>query len=216
MDKEAADALAQTLVAQIPREFCVALDEGFRAAAKRAYTEAASRDEGHRSSALGQGRHFQQNEAFALALDASGIRRNAIKGNGIIVGDLAPLYLARFSIANPTWNRVRKSAQRLEMARKNLWLQEIVQPGLFEATQPIEGQITVFFVTAFSGSMKVQPDVPVSIDIVVPDVSLGERLFGESLSAFLARYAEPVKQPDMAHVRLKDVAQRRQTGGSSS
>lgn len=216
MDMEAKGALADALVELIPREFCAALDDGLRAATKRAHAEAAARDEGHRSSVLGQARHFHQNEAFALALDACGIRRNPIKGNGIVVGDLAPAYFARFSISNPTWNRVRRSAQRLKMSRKNLWLQELVQPGLFEASQLIEGQITVFFVSVFSGSLKVQPDAPVSIDIVVPDVTLSERLFSESLTAFLGRYAEPAQQTDIAHVRLKEVAQKRQTGGLTS
>lgn len=215
MDTEAKGALADALVELIPRELCMAIDDGFRSAIKRAFSEAEARDEGHRSSVLGQSRHFYQNEAFALALDTCGVRRNPIKGNGIVVGDLSPLYLARFSIANPTWNRVRKSAQRLEMARKNLWLQELVQPGLFESAQPVDGLITVFFVSIFSGSLKVHPEVPMSIDVVVPDVSLSERLFSEDLTTFLARYAEPAKQFDNAQVKLKEVARERLPTGNS-
>lgn len=213
MNKTVEDNLIQTLVTYLPRDLCMAIEDGLNSASLRAFTDTAQRDVGHRASCLGISRHQQQNEAFALALDSNRIARNPLRGNDIIVGRVGPLLLGRFSVNSSNWNNVRRSQRRLNMAQSNLWLERRVQPELFDQTRPgEEARLAVFFVSVFSGSLAIQPEQPLAIQIAVPDSSLTSRLFCEPLSKFAARFNDAAAQEDKARPRLKKAAEKKNTG----
>ncbi|MFP5336959.1 MAG: hypothetical protein ACLGIW_00430 [Gammaproteobacteria bacterium] len=217
MNKTVEDSLVETLLAHLPRDLCMSLDDGFSSAARRAFSDTAQRHDGHRASCLGIARHQHQNEVFAQALDASSIPRNPLRGNDIIVGQVGPLLLGRFSVSSSTWNNVRRSQRRLNLAQSNLWLERLVQPELFGQIWPVEeARVAVFFVSVFSGSLAVQPEQPLAVQIVVPDSSLTSQLFCEPLSQFAARFALPAPQEDMARPRLKKAAEKTKTGTDGS
>jgi hypothetical protein len=59
-------------------------------------------------------------------------------------------------------------------------------------------------VACFSGSLNVQPESPVSVQIAVPDREMRGWLFREPLGEFVKRYdAEHPVQDDLAKPKLK-------------
>ena len=209
MTLEAEQTIVKALLHHLPQGLCRGLEEGLVAAGERAYSESARRHEGHLTHALGQGRHFHSNEAFAQALDIAGVEHNPLRGNDIIIGQIGSLLLGRFNTNNHKWNSARRSTRRLELASHNQWLERLLQPALF-SEQLSQAHMAVFFVLVFSGSVKVHPERPLSVEIAVMDTTLSERLFSEPLSMFLNRYAQPVEQLDQARVRLKVAVKRQQ------
>lgn len=207
MARQAERLILDALLAHLPQGLCRAVEEGLTAAGERAWLEASKRHEGHRSNALGQARHFHSNEQFALALDTAGVEHNPLCGNGIIVGRVGTLLLGRFATSSRKWDNARRSARRLDLASHNQWLERLVQPGLF-GEQVSGTHMAAFFVSVFSGSVRVQPERPLSIELAVMDTTLKECLFRESMPTFLARYAKPAEQPDLVRVRLKAAAKK--------
>ncbi len=209
MTLEAEQTIVKALLQHLSQGLCRALEEGLFAAGERAYIESARRHEGHLPQALGQARHFHSNEAFAQALDIAGVEHSPLCGNDIIIGQVGSLLLGRFNTNNHKWNGARRSTRRLELASHNKWLERLHQPALF-GEQISHAHMAVFFVSVFSGSVKVQPERPLSVEIAVMDTTLSERLFREPLSMLLNRYAQPVDQLDQVHVRLKAAVKRQQ------
>lgn len=213
MTCEAEETILKTLVTHLPQGLCQGVEEGLVAAGERAWREASRHHEGHLPNALGQARHFHSNEQFALALSTAGVEHNPLCGNDIIVGHIGPLLLGRFATSNRKWVNARRSSRRLDLASHNQWLERLVQPGLF-GEQARGAHIAVFFVSIFSGNIRVQPERPLSVEIAIMDTSLSECLFRESLPAFLSRFAQPAEQPDLVRVRLKAAAKKQQDSQS--
>lgn len=211
MTREAEQTIVRTLQDRLPQGLLTAVQDGLVTAGEKAWAEASRRDPGHLPNALGQARHFHSNESFARALDMAKVAHNPLRGNDIIIAQVDSLLLGRFATSNPKWSNARRSTRRLELAAHNHWLERLFQPGFFD---PPATNVTmaVFFVSVFSGSIAVSPERPLTVEIAVMDTTLKERLFCESLPAFLSRYAEPAAQPDMAQVRLKKAAKKQQDG----
>lgn len=206
---QAEKTIVDALLKHFPKALCHGLEEGLVASGARAYRDSAQRHEGHLPSVLGQARHFHSNEQFALALDMAGVAHNQLRGNDIIIGELGPLLIGRFCTHHCKWNNAKRSKRRLDVASHNQWLERMVQPGLFgeHAKGP---QIAVFLVSVYSSDVRIQPELPLSVEIAVLDTTLSERLFSEPLTSFLGRYAQPADQQDIARVRLKTVVKKQQ------
>lgn len=209
MTREAEQTIVEALLKHLSQGLCLGLQEGLVAAGERAHIETAKRHEGHLPQALGQARHFHSNELFAQALDVAKIEHNPLRGNDIIIGQVGSLLVGRFNTSNRKWDSARRSTRRLELASHNQWLERLVQPGLF-GEQVSGAHIAVFFVSVFSGNVKVHPERPLSVEIAVMDTTLSERLFSEPLAVFLGRYAQPAAQLDLARVRLKASVKKQQ------
>lgn len=209
MTREAEAAIIHGLQENLPQSLLTAVHDGLVTAGEMAWSETSKRDSGHIANALGQARHFHSNESFARALDMSKVPHNPLRGNDIVIGQIGPLLLGRFSTSNPKWSNAPRSTRRRELAAHNAWLERLVQPGFFDP-QITDVRMAVFFVSVFSGSVRVSPERPLSVEIAVMDTKLTERLFCESLPNFTSRYAEPVVQPDLAQVRLKTAAKKQQ------
>ncbi|SCZ64852.1 hypothetical protein [Thiohalomonas denitrificans] len=213
MGLQAEETIVDKLLTHLPHDLCHSIDDGLIVAGERAYRDSAHRHEGHISSFLGQARHFHSNEQFAFALDMAGIEHNPVRGNDIIIGQLGPLLLGRFATSSKTWNNAKRSKRRLDLASHNQWVERLFQPDMFgiPSTGPT---MAVFFVSVFSGSVRVQPERPLSVEISVMNTMLSERLFSEPLTSFVTRYAQPAEQRDIAQVRLKQAVMK--DGKSSS
>lgn len=213
MRRDVEEAIVETILKHLPQSLCHGLEEGLIAAGEMAYIESAKHHEGHLPNVIGQARHFRSNEQFSLSLDVAGIEHNPLRGNDIIIGHIGPLLLGRFNTSNHKWNNAKRSSRRLELANHNRWLEKLIQPSLFGG-QIDNSHIAVFFVSVFSGSIRVRPEAPLSVEIAVMDTTLSEKLFSEPVSVFLQRYAQPVAQPDLAHVRLKVATKKKQSNQS--
>ena len=196
------DAVANLLLSSIPRDFILGVEEGLRAGAQRGYTASIWMHDGHRPSALGQMRHFHMNEEFSNVLEANGANPLPIRGNRIITGRLGIFTLGRFNTSAGLWNNGRRSRTRREMSLANYAVEPLVQANLFEDVRPLT-QATVFFVASFSGSLKIQPETPISIDIAVPDKDMRGWLFREPLHSFATRHHVIINQVDLAVPILK-------------
>ncbi len=191
------DAVAALLMSNIPRDFVLSADELLSAGAKRAWSASAEMHKGHRPSVLGQLRHFHMNEEFSAGLEAAGANPSPIRGNTVVTGTLGIFSIGRFNIKVGVKNNGGRSKTRREMSLANRAVEPLVQPGLFGDVEQIT-QATVFFVGTFGNS-----DVPLSIDIAVPDKNMQGWLFRESLQIFANRYGVVADQPDNAVPKLK-------------
>jgi hypothetical protein len=142
-------------------------------------------------------RHFHMNEDFSNALEAIDAKPSAIRGNAIVTGKLGVFTVGRFNIKAGLWNNGRRSRTRREMSVVNRTVEPLVQPGLFDNAVPIT-QATAFFVATFGNT-----EVPMSVDIAVPDKDMKGWLFREPLSVFENRYHTVAAQRDTAIPTLK-------------
>ncbi len=193
--------IADLLIANIPRDLLMGVEDALQAGAIRGFNASKGMNEGHLSTVLGQMRHFHMNEAFNEALIAANGKPTPIKGNSIVVGQAGLFRLSRFNTSSKLWNNGRRSRFRREMAETNRAIEQLIQPSLFDL-EPIT-QATAFFVASFSGSTKIQPEAPQAIHIAVPDKRMSGWLFKEPLGVFLARYDEVQSQNDTAMPTLK-------------
>jgi hypothetical protein len=197
------DSIPSLLLRHVPRTLVMGIEEALNAGAHRAYAAAKGMDDGHLPHVVGQLRHFHMNEAFQRALAAGDASPSAIVGNGIVKGRAGVFTLARFNIAQGVWINGRRSQTRRQMSLANAALEPLVQTGLFDSyVPPSEG--VAFFVACFSGSLHIQPESPVSIQVAVPDREMRGWLFKEPLQIFVQRY-EPnlTAQADLAKPKLK-------------
>jgi hypothetical protein len=100
------------------------------------------------------------------------------------------------------------------MSYANKAIEPLVQPELFDQyTAPADA--VAFFVACFSGSLHIQPESPVSIQIAVPDREMRGWLFKEPLIAFLQRYEQkPAAQDDLAKPKLKKIKKQGNDGSA--
>jgi hypothetical protein len=203
------DSIADLLIASIPRDLLMGVEDALLAGAMRGFTASKGMDEGHLPTVMGQMRSFHMNEAFNEALRVAGGNPTPIRGNSIVVGRVGVFKLSRFNISAGVWNNGRRSRTRRQMSEANRAIEQLVQPSLFDI-EPITAA-TAFFVACFSGSVRVQPESPQAIHIAVPDREMKGWLFKEPLSTFISRYDVAPQQDDIAVPMLKkDIIERGQ------
>ena len=209
------DTIPGLLVRDLPRSLVLGVEEALEAAALRAYTVAKDMDEGHMPHAVGQMRHFHMSEAFHRALSIGDALPTPIKGNGVVTGRAGIFTVGRFNIPEGLWVNGRRSRTRRQMSLANKSIEPLVQSGLFggyvQATDAV-----AFFVACFSGSLRVHPEGPVSIQIAVPNPHMTGWLFREPLTKYLSRYdtVENAAPEDRAVPKLKKNIGTRKDGTS--
>lgn len=212
------EAIHDLLVKNIPRELVMGLEEAKLVGAQRAFAAARGMDDGHFSNALGQLRHFHMNESFHRALTVAGASPSPLRGNQIVTGKSGIFTLARFNTKYGVWSSGRRSETRKQMSLANAAIEPLVQPGLFSSyVEP--SQAIVFVVACFTGSMHSQPEIPVSIEIAVPDRYMRNWLFREPIDAFIKRYDQQsvAGQDDLAVPKLKkDIGKQQDKDGTGS
>jgi hypothetical protein len=197
------ETIPELLRRNIPRSLVLAIEEAFCVGAQRAYRAAQGMDEGHLPHVVGQLRHFHMNEVFHRALAANNASPCPIRGSGIVSGRTGVFTLARFNAKDKLWNNARRSNTRREMAEANRAIEPLVQPGLFGGYEAPSDAVA-FFVACFAGSLRIQPEGPVSILIAVPDRLMKRWLFREPLDRFIQGYDVPAaRQDDMARPKLR-------------
>lgn len=205
MNQQSPDSIPGLLQRSLPRALVMAVEESLAVGAQRAHAASKGMHEGHLPHVVGQLRHFHMNEAFHRALTMGEASPTAIRGNGIVSGRSGVFTLARFNIPDGFWINGRRSHTRRQMSFANKAIEPLVQPELFDQyIAPADA--VAFFVACFSGSLHIQPESPVSIQIAVPDRHMRGWLFKEPLSAFLQRYEQkPAAQDDLAKPKLKKI-----------
>ena len=182
------EEIASLIVSHISRDVILAIEEALIVGAKRAFNRCNGIHDGHITSALGQMRHFEMNQAFFSTLETHNICSTYLRGNEIVVGKSGMLNIARFTANDDKWNSARRSQARKKLAKCNVQLETLVYPDLF-ADQHIEPSSgTIFFVTCFSGSMENSPDKPIRVQVAVCDSDMKQWLFIEDISKFVDRY----------------------------
>lgn len=212
MKADSDERIAAILLKNLPRDTCMAVREALTAGAARAMRKAAATAEGHRSSVLGQLRHFEMNESFHSALEAANAKPTALVGNRIVTGRAGLVRLARFNIASGLWVNARRSATRLQLARANVAIEQLVQPELFAEPPPVH-EAVVFFAAIFSGSIHHSPEGPLAIEIAVPNRDMTSWIFREPVERFVERFdfgtaTDDAPQPDNARPRLRRIVDR--------
>ena len=204
MAKPTQETIHDLLVRNIPRELVMGLEEAKLVGAQRAYAAARGMDDGHLPSVVGQLRHFHMNESFHRALSVGGASPSPLRGNQIITGRAGIFTLARFNTKYGVWNSGRRSETRKQMSLANAAIEPLVQPELFSDYVPPSDAV-VFLVACFAGSLHVQPETPVSIQIAVPDRNMESWLFREPVDSFVKRYDQKptTAQDDLAMPKLK-------------
>lgn len=211
------DTIDDLLVRNIPRELVMGLEEAKLVGAQRAYAAARGMDDGHLPSVVGQLRHFHMNESFHRALAVGGASPSPLRGNQIVTGRAGIFTLARFNTKYGVWNSGRRSETRKQMSLGNAAIEQLVQPGLFLDYVPLSNAV-VFLVACFAGSLRVQPETPVSIQIAVPDRRMESWLFREPIDLFIKRYDEgpTTAQDDLAMPKLKkNIGKEQDKGGTA-
>lgn len=197
------DSINDLLVRNIPRDLVMGIEEALAAGAQRAFASAKGMENGHLPHVVGQMRHFHMNESFQRALAVGDASPTPIRGNSIVTGRTGVFTLARFNIPEGFWINGRRSHMRRQMSAANKAIEPLVQPELFSSYVPPTDAVA-FFVSCFSGSLRVRPESPLSIQIAVPDRYMKGWLFKEPLDAFIRRYeTKPVAQDDTATPKLK-------------
>ena len=214
MDSSTKETVPDLLVRNIPRTLVMGIEEALAVGAERAYATARGMEDGHLPHVVGQMRHFHMNESFYRALMVAQADPTPIRGNGIVTGRTGVFRLARFNIPEGFWINGRRSQTRRQMSVANKAIEPLVQPELFSIYTPPTDAVA-FFVACFSGSLKVQPESPVSILVAVPDREMKGWLFKEPLNAFLQSYeAKPATQDDLAMPKLKKNIGKRDKDGT--
>lgn len=216
MTNHAEKTIPDLLMRNIPREVIMGIEEALVVGAQRAYVAARGMDDGHLPSVVGQLRHFHMNESFQRALAVNNASPSPIRGNAIVTGQAGAFTLARFNIKEGLWVNGRRSQTRRQMSMANKAIEPLVQPELFAGYEP-PSEAVAFFVACFSGSLHVQPESPVSIQIAVPDRYMQGWLFREPIEMFVMRYDQkPVsQQDDLAMPKLKKNIGKQDKDGTS-
>lgn len=209
------ETIPDLLVKNINRQTVVAIKEALDVGAKRAYIAAHGMNNGHLPHIVGQMRHFHMNETFHQALASANASPTPIRGNSIVTGREGIFTLGRFNIKEGVWINGRRSHTRKQMSMANMAIEPLIQPELFmDYTTP--SNAVVFFVACFAESLHVQPESPLSIQIVVPDRYMKDWLFKESADVFMNRYEQKASiQHDLAIPKLKKDSDKKDKDGTS-
>jgi len=191
-----------TLVQNLTKDLVMGINESLYAGAERAYVRAKHDATGHRSSILGNMRHWCMNEEFYKSLLANGCTPSPLKGNNLVTGKSGIFNIGRINDNNVSWNNLTRAKTRQRLAEHNRFIESLVQPSLFGDPDDIP-TATVFFLARFSGSFSEQPEAPLSIELVVPSHDMRSWLFREDIAQFLTRYDQAISQSDKALPKLK-------------
>jgi len=197
--RSGSESIAELLVRNIPRDLVLAVEDAFQAGAQRAYAASRDSDAGHRRNVLGQLRHFYMNELFHSALEVAGASPSQLRGNEVVAGAVGAVRLGRFNVPQGIWNTASRASSRRIMALANKAVEALVQADFF-VPRIVNINCTAFFAAVFD---HVQPELPISIQIAVPDSQMKGWLFRESTTDFLARYEQASSQADKAIPKLK-------------
>jgi hypothetical protein len=195
------DAIAALLIANVPRDLVMGVEDAFAAGALEAHSMTKGVSKKQRKIALGYMRHIQMNERFSDLLEAADAELVPLQGNRVIVGKAGMCKFSRLNMTTTNWNHASRSTIRRELSEANQAMSELVQPSLFDA-QPVNGG-TFFFIARFSGSLHHHPETPLQIYIAVPTPKMDGWIFREPLNQFLDRYDAAPQQIDNATVKLK-------------
>lgn len=209
------ETIPDLLVKNINLQTVIAIKEALDVGANRAYRAAHGMNNGHLPHIVGQLRHFHMNETFQQALASVNASPTPIRGNNIVTGREGIFTLGRFNIKEGVWINGRRSHTRKQMSMANVAIEPLIQPELFtDYTTP--SNAAVFFVACFAGSLHIQPESPVSIQIAVPDRYMQDWLFKESVDLFINRYEKKASaQHDFAIPKLKkDIGKKGKEGTS--
>ncbi|TQI77959.1 hypothetical protein FHU10_2061 [Serratia fonticola] len=194
--------IADLLLENLPRQLVLGLREALFVGAERAFKAAVSKNRGHRATALGFERYLQMNETTHEVFEANGCEPAKLRGNTIVEGKSGIFKIARENYSDTRWKRLFQSKRKQTLIEDNAAIESIVQPDLF-AEPGIVTRASVFFVSQFSGSLDVQPDAPLSIELVVPSSDRKLWLFHEPIDVFLTRYDKVQAQKDTAFSKFK-------------
>lgn len=195
-------AIQALVTSNLPRELLLAVEDALTAGAARAYAAAVGMDDGHLPHVLGQLRHFHMNEAFHRALASVGASPTAIQGNALVVGRCGIFGLGRFNTPLGVWNLGRRSTIRRQMSQANSVIERLVHPDIFSPSV-VPTEAAAFFVSVFSGSPRVSPDVPQAIYLTVPTKDMRGFVYRENLRVLLDQVDQPSSQVDRAKPQLK-------------
>lgn len=194
--------IPSTLVKELPKDLIMGIYDSLMAGANRAYTRSQYDEAGHKKTILGNMRNWCMNEEFHKSLAAAGCQPSPLKGNQIVVGKCGIINIGRINDNNVAWNNLTRSKTRKDLAAHNRFIEHLVQPSLLDSPEEIP-TATAFFLARFSGSLTVQPESPISIEIVVPSSDMKYWLFNEPVELFLNRYNVIPSQIDKAMAKLK-------------
>lgn len=212
MGSKSDDAVAELLIANLPRDLVMGIEDALTTGGQRAHLATCMMDKGHLAHAFGQVRHFHCNEAFHRALSAGNVHPTPISGNSIVTGVSGIFRLGRFNIPPGMWMNGRRSQTRRQLALANKAIEQLVQPDIF-SEQTVVTEAVAFFVTYFTRSVEDRAKYNISIEIAVPDRYLKNWIFRESLKEYLRRYEIKPVQQDLAKPRLRRDVNKRKSDG---
>lgn len=194
--------IAELIIQHVPKQLLMALSDAVYAASKRSYDYAQKKKLDHRSTALGYDRHLNLNETIHEAFEANGCNPDKLRGNRIVEGRSGIFTIVRESYNDNQWKRLFRSKRKQELIAENVSVEKVVQPDLFSDGSDVP-KATLFIVCRFSGSLKTQPEAPMSIELVVPSSDGKFWVFHEPLELFLTRYDIAPPQEDKAFSELR-------------
>ncbi|WP_097758435.1 hypothetical protein [Escherichia coli] len=194
--------VADLIVQNVSKQLFMALSDAIYAASKRSYDYAQKKKLDHRSTALGYDRHLNLNETIYEVFEANGCNPGKLRGNRIVEGHSGIFTIVRESYTDNQWKRLFRSKRKQELISENVFVEKMVQPDLFSDGSDVP-KATLFVVCRFSGSLQIQPEAPMSIELVVPSSDGKRWVFHEPLELFLTRYDVVPSQEDNAFPGLK-------------
>lgn len=194
--------VADLVVQHVPKQLLMALSDAIFAASKRSYDFAKKKSQGHRATALGLERYLNLNETIHEVFEANGCNPGKLSGNRIVEGHSGIFTIARESYNDNQWKKLFRSKRKQTLIAENVFVENVVQPDLFSDGSDVP-KATLFIVCRFSGSLELQPEAPMSIELVVPSSDGKSWVFHEPLELFLTRYDVVPPQEDNAFPGLR-------------
>jgi len=195
------EKIAQILLGNLPKSLLVDIQERFAAAIERSWQVGGSTYVGHRSTVVGNLRHYFLNEALMHSLEESGSLHGGLRGNKVVVGSVGITAVARVHQGQAPWNNSKRSASKRKLCERNEPVTALMQPDFLQPVPVDVTELTVFLVTEGDGSS----ERPAQVSLVVPDHNMDLRnpLFVESLTSFIHRYEQANVVVDKAQPKLK-------------
>lgn len=193
-----------TLIDNLPKDLVMGINDSLYAGSERAYIRAKDDATGHRTSILGNMRHWCMNEEFHKSLLANGCSPSPLRGNNLVTGKSGIFNIGRINDNNVSWNNLTRAKTRQRLAEHNRFIESLIQPSLFGDLEAIP-TATVFFLARFSGSFLDNPESPISVELVVPSHDMKSWLYREDIISFLTRYETVTLQTDKALPTLKAI-----------
>ncbi len=204
--------LEQLIVANIPKDAFMALEDAYRDGDRKGREYGARFALGHRRSAGGQNKHFALNETIFTALEAHGANPTPLRGNRVVVGRLGKFNVARLNVPGHKWVDLHRGKTRPQLAKINTAIaRRFVQEDLFAKPDGEISEATLFILGVMDGQDENGLSQLTTVMVALPAPDLQSWLYIQPLSKILALYevAEPVVQPDNAKPVLKRVPKKK-------